>query len=442
MSEAIPHYLVICVGTTGDVHPFMRIALALQAMGRKVTFITNTYHSRLLNDSGLAFVGLGTDEDYLSAIRNPDIWDPQKGFAALLAEYKNQLLEIETHIRALVTDHPTIVIAHPFAVPGAALAREQGLVSQIVSMYLAPSTLRTCHDHVRIGDVTVPRWMPISWRRALWRFVEKGWIDPVGIGQINAARSTLKLPPVRTSLLAHLEHTPDLVVTLFPPWFGPTMPDWPQPLLTGDFQLFDTAPPDRLSQDVLSFLAAGDKPVVFTPGTGNVHASKFFSCALTAVTNLGERAIFLTNERAQLPANLPPTVLWQPYVPLSGLLPSAKALVHHGGVGTIAEALRTGTPQLVTSFAWDQFDNGSRAAELGVGLVMPMRKLSAQKMTRSLRSIITSDSMRACGTRVAGRFDQRPNSVELCTEIERRVLSQCAAHIQNASATPRLRTQA
>lgn len=34
----------------------------------------------------------------------------------------------------------------------------------------------------------------MSWRRALWRFIEKGWIDPTGIGQVNAARSALKVP--------------------------------------------------------------------------------------------------------------------------------------------------------------------------------------------------------------------------------------------------------
>lgn len=425
MSEAQPHYIVICVGTAGDIYPFMRIALALQAMGRKVTFITNTYHASLLNGSGLAFVGLGTDEDYLNAINNPDIWDPRKGFSALLAEYKDHLLEIETRIRALASGLPAVAIAHPLAVPGVALARERGLISQIVSMCLAPSNIRTCHDPLRIADMTVPRWVPMSWRRALWRFVEKGWIDPVGIGQINAARGVLELPPVSLSLRAHLEHAPNLIVTLFPPWFGPTMPDWPQPLLTGDFQLFDATPSGSLSQEVLTFLAAGDKPLVFTPGTGNVHASRFFSLALTAVTHLGERAIFLTRERAQVPVNLPPTVLWQPYVPLSGLLPKVKALVHHGGIGTTAEALRAGIPQLVTSFAWDQFDNGSRSADLGVGLVIPIRKLSPQKMTQALRTIINSDVMRSRGAQVASRFDDRLNPVELCASIERQLLTQC-----------------
>jgi rhamnosyltransferase subunit B len=422
MPAAAPHYLVTCGGTTGDIHPFMRIAHTLQAMGRQVTFITNTYHTRLLKGWGLPFVGLGTDEEYLRFIADPDIWHPQKGFAAILAQYQEQLMQIDAAIRAVVGSGPTVVIAHPFTVPAAAMARERGLVSRIASVYLAPSTIRTCHDPMRIGDISVPRWVPMAWRRALWRFTEKGWIDPVGLGHLNAVRSRLKLPPVTASFLSHIETAPDLTVTAFPAWFGPAMPDWPQPLLSADFQLYDAEPADRFSPELAAFLAAGEPPVVFTPGTGNVHASNFFACALAAVNQLGERAIFLTKSREQVPADLPAHVLWQPYVPLSGLLPRVKALVHHGGVGTTAEAMRAGTPQLVTYFAWDQFDNGTRVAELGMGQVMPVKRLSARKLARALRTVLSSDRMRDSGAQVARRFAQRQDPVELCAEIERRLL--------------------
>lgn len=122
------------------------------------------------------------------------------------------------------------------------------------------------------------------------------------------------------------------------------VPDWPQPLIEGDFQLFDASTQDGFAEELSGFLAAGERPLVFTAGTGNLHAADFFSCALGAVNGLGRRAIFLTRERAQVPALLPESVLWQPYVPLSALLPHAAALVHHGGIGTTAEALRSSTP--------------------------------------------------------------------------------------------------
>jgi rhamnosyltransferase subunit B len=61
MHEPKHNYIVICVGTTGDIHPFMHIANTLKVMGRRVTFITNTYHAKLVEDCGLEFLGLGTE---------------------------------------------------------------------------------------------------------------------------------------------------------------------------------------------------------------------------------------------------------------------------------------------------------------------------------------------------------------------------------------------
>jgi rhamnosyltransferase subunit B len=60
----------------------------------------------------------------------------------------------------------------------------------------------------------------MGWRRALWRFIEKGWIDPVAIAQINAAREPLGLSKIH-SFLTHIAKTPDLSAPLFPSWFAP-----------------------------------------------------------------------------------------------------------------------------------------------------------------------------------------------------------------------------
>jgi rhamnosyltransferase subunit B len=421
MSDSHPPYVVITVGTTGDVHPFMRMAKALQGMGRRVTFISNSVHAGLLRGAGLDFVGLGTDEAYLRFLQNPDVWDERKGFGALLADYGAQLLEIDAAIRSSVGTQQAVAICHPFAVPGAAMARERGRVHAVVAAHMAPSTMRTCHDPMRIGSTVVPRWAPMGWRRALWRFVEKGWIDPVGIAQLNQARDALKLPRVTSTLLTHIEAAPDLTLTLFPSWFGPAMPDWPQPRLSADFPLFDAVSQDGLSTELKIFLASGEMPIVFTPGTGNLHAQAFFSTALAAATDLGRRAIFLTRERAQVPAGLPPSVMWQPYVPLSALLPHVAVLVHHGGIGTTAEALRAGTPQLVAPFAWDQFDNGARVAALGAGLVLPARKLRERPLTRALQALLTSGHVRTSCEAVASRFTVPLDPDGLCAEIERRV---------------------
>lgn len=418
MAETAPHYLVITVGTTGDLLPFMRIAKALQSLGRKVTFMTHSYHEDLVRGAGLPCIGLGTDQEFLRILANPDIWDPKKAFSALMANYSDWLSQVLAAAKSVSADAPPVAIAHPFAVPGAAIARECGFLKSVVAAYLAPSNLRSCHDPLNIGPTSVPRWVPMSWRRALWRFIEKGWVDPVTVAQINAVRKPLALPDV-DSFLTHLGEAPDLSVTLFPSWFAPAAPDWPRPLIEGDFQLFEAAPQAGLAEDLSAFLAAGEPPLVFTAGTGNLHAADFFACALSAVNRLRRRAIFLTRERAQVPAQLPDAVSWQPYVPLAALLPRSAALIHHGGIGTTAEALRSGTPQLIAPFAWDQFDNGARIASLGVGMVAPARRLRPGKLARRIEALCASEAIRAQCSLLASRLSSPGDPIALCREVER-----------------------
>lgn len=412
------HYLVITTGSAGDLYPFMRVALALQTIGKKVTFITNSVHTKKVRDAGLDFVGFGTDEEYLRIIQNPDLWNPRRAAAVVFADCKDRLIELDSVIQSTVTLNPTVIIAHPLVLPSAAMVRDGGLDCKIVSMVLAPFGLRTCYDPLLIGELAIPKWVPMSWRKAFWKFVDKTLIDPTALVQTNLARKALGLDCINSSYVEHIERTPDLTVTLFPTWFCNTMPDWPQPIISADFQLFDANPSDNSSPELQEFIDSGEKPLVFTPGTANLHASEFFSCALAAIKNLGERAIFLTKDRSQLPSELPESVLWQPYVPLANLLPSIKALIHHGGIGTTAEAFRAATPQLIIPFAWDQFDNAARVEKLGAGLVLRASRINLKRFEKAIRRLITSQEIQLRCDELSCRLKNKFDASELCKEIE------------------------
>lgn len=423
MSKIIPHYLVITFGSTGDIYPYMRIAKTLQASGQKMTFITNAHHASLIRDAGLSFVGIGTEDDYLQVIENPDLWHPDKGLGVLMANYRERLEQIIKAVQSMVDQAPKVAIIHPLAVASAAILKERGDLQSIITAYLAPSNLKTCYDPLHIGPIHVPAWMPMFMRYALWWLIEKTGVDPVATVKINQARKAMGLPKVQT-LLEHSKEVADLSVTLFPTWFAPTMPDWPDPMIRDDFPLFDVAATVELSLELTAFLEAGDRPVIFTPGTANMHAADFFAKALAAVEKNGQRAIFLTQEPAQLPSSLPETILWQAYSPLSSLLPRVAAIVHHGGIGTTAEALRAKTPQLITPFAWDQFDNGARIEALGVGKVLPAKRLQVNKLARELDALIQLESVRNACTKAAENFASEHDLSDLCREIDGFISSQ------------------
>jgi UDP:flavonoid glycosyltransferase YjiC (YdhE family) len=94
----------------------------------------------------------------------------------------------------------------------------------------------------------------------------------------------------------------------------------------------------------------------------------------------------------------PAAALLQPTLPTSltavewagfpGLFSRAAAVIHQGGVGTTAQALRAGMPQLVVPFAHDQFDNGDRIRRMGCGRMLFRSRLTEAALVRELAALL------------------------------------------------------
>lgn len=411
------HVLIATLGSAGDIHPFLALGQALQARGHRVTVLSPEVFGPVVGQAGLGFVAMGSTAEYEAVTQEPALWDARQGFGIIWRHLRPGLRRLHDHVQALPADERLLLLCHPLALPSADLCRALRPGLPIVGAYLAPQNLRTVHDPLTLGPLAVPAWVPMAWRRWAWRRIDRQLLDPLTVPDLNALRGECGLPPI-VHFGAHLLAVPDLTVTLFPPWFGPTQPDWPRPLVEGGFLLYDRPDAAGLSPQLLRFLADGPPPVVFTPGTGHRHAARYFKAALQAVLAMGRRAVFITGHPQQLPAALPPTVLAQTYASFRSLLPQAAALVHHGGIGTTAEALRAGVPQLVVPFAHDQFDNARRVRALGVGDVLPARRAGPDRLRRRLQALLDRpDRMARCATLASHAAADRPLP-RLCDAIE------------------------
>lgn len=390
------HFIVATIGSAGDLFPFLSMALALRARGHRVSFLAPEQHAPYVLPTGLPFIGLPADE---AVLHDPDLWHATRGFGVVWKATRPAMARIEPFVRALPPDESCVLLVHPLALPEADLCRAGRPGLKIAAAWLAPQNLPTVHDPLLVGPWRVPRWVPLGARRAMWRWAMRTFIDPVALAEVNAARTTHGLAPAAT-LGDVIFAVPDLSITLFPEWFAPTQPDWPQPLYRADFPLYDPNPDAALAPELERFLADGTTPLAFTHGTGNTQAVAYFQAALEATAALGRRAIFLTPHRAQLPATLPPFILQQDYVPLRRLLPHLALLAHHGGIGTTAEALRAGVPQLVVPLAHDQFDNAMRVRALGAGASLPAARVEAARLARGLARLLANpERARAAGAR-------------------------------------------
>ena len=79
------------------------------------------------------------------------------------------------------------------------------------------------------------------------------------------------------------------------------------------------------------------------------------------------------------------------YAPHSLLFPRAAAIVHHGGIGTLAQALRSGRPQLIVPYFADQLDNAARTARLGVARRSSPRRYNRASASRDFDHLLGDD---------------------------------------------------
>jgi rhamnosyltransferase subunit B len=235
--------------------------------------------------------------------------------------------------------------------------------------------------------------LPYPARKLMFRGAEQFVIDPIFRRVLRDLIRDLDLPrPHR--ILSHWCYSPQRILGLFPDWFCPKPDDWPGQLALTGFPLFNPRTAEsELSPGLCRFLETGAPPVVFTPGTETRNARTFLEAAVKAAEASGRRAVLLTRLVDQLPP-LPATICHENYAPLHLLIPKAAVIVHHGGIGTTAQCLRAGIPQLVVPGRLDQFDNAQHVERLGCGRVQK-NHLDSRAMAENLQYLLTAHEVRA-----------------------------------------------
>ncbi|WP_370465269.1 nucleotide disphospho-sugar-binding domain-containing protein [Nocardia sp. CS682] len=88
-----------------------------------------------------------------------------------------------------------------------------------------------------------------------------------------------------------------------------------------------------------------------------------------------------------------PNVFVTSWVPLGLLLPSCRAIVHHGGAGTTMTSLVHGVPQLVLPQFADQFANAQRIAACGIGIDLAPTMARKETIANLVDSLLSENSL-------------------------------------------------
>ncbi|MET1074424.1 MAG: nucleotide disphospho-sugar-binding domain-containing protein [Umezawaea sp.] len=122
-----------------------------------------------------------------------------------------------------------------------------------------------------------------------------------------------------------------------------------------------------------------------------------------------------SHDRAKL-GELPSNVRGGEWLPLSSLLPTCTAVVHHGGSGTMYAAVEAGVPQLLlpNEAATDRPINAAAVVTRGIGLACSPDDVDA----RVLRQLIGDDRLRAAAEEVRAETAAMPSPAALIRRVE------------------------
>ena len=417
--------LITTWGSFGDLHPYVALALGLQSRGHEAILATGECYRRKIEALGLGFRAVRPDCAWVTdPVVMRRLTHPRWGIIRVAQSHLMSLRESyeDTLAAAQGTD---LLVSNMAAYATGIVAEKKGM--PWVSAIHIPTGLFSAYDPPLIPGFpgfskTLRGLGPHFWGpfgRSLNRMMTvlaRPW---------NVLRRDIGLPRARGFNPLTESYSPVLHLALWSKWLAGKQSDWPAQTTVTGFPWFDAEDDAGLPQPLARFLDDGEPPLVFTLGTAVVaDAGQFYDKSAAAAKLMGRRAVLLVkNPRVLLP-ELPKGVVPFDYAPFSLLFPRAAAIVHHGGIGTTAQAMRSGRPSLVMPCAWDQPDNAERAARLGIARTIARNRYEPDRVSAELRHLLEDPVYSQRAADIATKVRQEDGVNAACDAIESSFLRQ------------------
>jgi len=384
------------------LNPFVAIALELKARGHEPCIAAQREFQATIEGEGVAFhplrpgiedireeLGLETPEIVQRATRG------SIGLEFAVRRIAMPFLKRAFDDMMEATAEADLVITHTSAFAGRLAAETRGL--PWLSAALSPFTFMSDYDPPILSAMPALKVLREMTNArsdmALLKFVKAASV--LWTGTFQKLRAELGLPRCANPLFDG-QFSSLGSLALYSSLFGVAQPDFPTRCTLTGFCFYDRqhGEPTSLPREMQAFIDHGPPPLVFTLGSALVmEPGDFYDVSITAARKVGRRAVLLVgpgNAQALLNKGAPADVHIADYAPHSVLFPHAAAIIHHGGIGTTAQAMRAGKPQLVVPHFGDQPDNANRVERLGIGRMIAPSAYDPSRAARALASVLNT----------------------------------------------------
>jgi UDP:flavonoid glycosyltransferase YjiC (YdhE family) len=410
-------------GTFGDVNPLVALCLELKRRGHQPVLAIPEMFRAKIEPLGIGFAPVRPEQDQNDKRLIAMVYDIRHGtetglrqflFPALRDSYNDLMAAVAAEGGA------DLLVTGELAYAGPIVAEKTGI--PWASYVLAPFSFFSAYD-----PPVLPPYPTLARAQAAFpplghvvarfaRFVTRKWPEPV-----YALRHELGLSRGRDPIF-DAKHSDQLALALFSSVMGAPQPDWPLATKTTGFAFYDgTGAEGELPPELAAFLNTGPPPLVFTLGSAAVmNAGDFYEQSAQAAELLGQRAVLLigSDDRNLPKRKLPQTICVARYAPYSKIFSRASVIVHQGGIGTTAQALRAGRPMLVMPYSHDQPDNARRVQRLGVAEVLRRSAYKAKPAARLIWQLLGDSAYATRAAAVATKVTAENGAVAACDALE------------------------
>lgn len=372
--------VLAAVGSRGDVQPLLALAQTLRARGHVPVMAAPPNVASWVRGLGFEFAPLGVDiQQWLAAHSDIMTGNPVtmlKGAGRYLNE---QLPAQARELMPICAGADALVYAGlALAAPTVADTLHLPALGVLYTTCLIPSDQ---HPPMSIPWHGLPRWI----NRLLWR-ANSLLGDRLGRKTLNAVRANLNLPALQ-HIRPHFFEDHALVIAADEALF-PADSCWQGRYPYANFLYFDDPAP--LDAELDAWLADGEAPLFVGFGSmSGKGTERIERLIVEAVAATGRRCIVGAGWAGLGTGALPRGWRIVGDVPHALLFPRTAVVIHHGGSGTTAQALRAGVPQVLLPLILDQFHHAHRLRLAGIApRPVPMEKITAAELTGAIQAAL------------------------------------------------------
>jgi zeaxanthin glucosyltransferase len=386
-----------CFPGTGHLNPFTALARRLEQRGHRVIMFGIADTEARVRAAGVEFRRIGVEDYPLGTLKE---LDDKLSRLRGLETFRFTVERVRNHARMVLRDGPSAVNA---AGVEAMLVDEADMAGSVA-------------DHLGLPYVSIACFPPLMWNDAMPPFCF-GW--GFGTGQfarlrnrlgfrllshfaapifevVNVRRDMWNLKPYARSTdalstLAQIAQLPEALE--FPIPGRPSCLHYTGPLVDATIRQPVPFPWEKLD----------GRPLVYgSMGTLQNGSEHIFRAIAEACSTL-DCQLVLSMGGSREPSELGPLAgdpIVVRYAPQLEIVKRAACVVTHAGLNTTLESLAEGVPLVAIPQGNDQPGVAARIAHHKAGVVVPLRKLSANRLRSAIEAVLTQEQYRAAARKI------------------------------------------